>query len=180
MSRLVVNVGGMFSGKTSELQRQGERHLLAGHTVIFLKPTIDDRYSKSEIVTHIGAKVKAVCVGKGESITDHVDIEKVDAVLIDEVQFFDKGIVWDIWYLLKKGIQVYCSGLDMDFTGDGFETVKELMACADVVQKFHAVCEDCGADAVITAKRTDSTKLVELGSKETYKPVCRKCYLKEN
>lgn len=183
MSILTVNVGGMFSGKSTELQRQGERHVLAGHRVLFIKPDMDTRYSDSEVATHKGQKVKAMNVPTHADLKNYINPAEVDVVLIDEVQFFTGRIIPSIWWLLSKGIKVYASGLDMDFLSDGFPTTEKLMAMADIVQKFHAVCEECGEDAVITAKRgfienEASNDVVELGAKETYIPLCRSCYMK--
>lgn len=176
MSMLVVNVGGMFSGKTTELQRQGERHLRAGQRVIFVKPALDTRFSKSEVVNHNGYRVRAIRIDTGKHLDEYINPEEVDVVCIDEAQFFDKKLINSVWWLLSKGIKVYASGLDMDFMGEGFPTTMELMARADEVQKFHAVCECCGADATFTGKRTTSENKIELGAKETYIPLCRSCY----
>lgn len=180
MAKLVVNVGGMFSGKSTELIRQGERHLLAGHKVVFIKPATDKRYSDTKIVTHTGANVEATVVDVNKSFL--FDVKGTDVVLIDEVQFFTKRIIPTIWCLLDKGIDVYCSGLDMDYLGDGFETVKELMAIADTVNKLHAVCKHCGEDAVHTAKKNfheigGDQERIELGSDDLYIPLCRDCYI---
>lgn len=182
MSKLVVNVGGMFSGKSTELLRQGERHMRAGHNVVFIKPKTDNRYSDTEIVTHNGQSVMANIADPAESILKYAE-EGTDVVLIDEVQFFTKRIIPSIWCLLDRGISVYCSGLDMDFLGDGFETVNELMAIADEVNKLHAVCKHCGEDAVMSAKKnfhdfSQAHERVELGSDDLYIPLCRQCYIK--
>lgn len=179
MAKLIVNVGGMFSGKTTELQRQGERHILAGHRVVFIKPDMDNRYSEDEIVNHKMKKVKAMAIPTNSDLKEYLNPAEVDVVLIDEVQFFSNKTLTGIWWLMLNGVTVYCSGLDMDFLTDGFRTTEKLMSMADEVHKFHAVCEECGADAVHTAKRNlESTDIIELGAKETYIPLCRKCYIK--
>lgn len=177
-SKLIVNTGSMFSGKSTELQRQGERHIIAGHDVIFLKPDLDTRYGKNVIVNHKGDKVVAKPIPIDDNIRNYISPEK-QVVLIDEVQFFDTGIILDIARLLEQGKAVYCSGLDMDFMGEPFEVVANLMAMADEVNKFHAVCSSCGEDAVFSAKlNSDSSQRVELGEKDKYKPLCRECYCK--
>lgn len=180
MARLVVNVGSMFSGKSTELIRQGERHLLARHKVVFIKPATDTRYSDTKIVTHTGANVEATVVEPTDSFLGKIPAG-TDVVLIDEVQFFTKRIIPTIWCLLDRGIDVYCSGLDMDYLGDGFETVKEIMAIADTVNKLHAVCKHCGADATNSAKKNFHEATggrVELGADDLYMPLCRDCYIK--
>ncbi|OMI07682.1 thymidine kinase [Bacillus paralicheniformis] len=174
--KLVVNVGGMFSGKSSELQRQGQRHILRGHKVLFLKPRIDNRYSEDEIVTHDGRRVKAVNVDvAGDDFLDIVS-KDVDVVLIDEVQFFEDKLISLIDNLLVNGIRVYCSGLDLDFDGKPFGITPLLMAKADEVKKLHAVCDRCGEDAWVTPRKNDNKETIQLGEKDEYFPLCRKCY----
>lgn len=176
INKLIINTGSMFSGKSTELQRQGERHLLAGHKVIFLKPDLDNRYGANEIVNHKGVRVTAQSIPVDDDIRTYIS-DDIQIVLIDEVQFFDGRIFNDIWDLLEQGKTIYCSGLDMDFRGQPFEVIANLMCLADEVNKFHAVCSHCGADAVYSAKlESDSTQRVELGEKDKYKPLCRNCY----
>lgn len=183
MSTLTVNTGSMFSGKSTMLINQGEKHVKAGQGVIYIKPSLDNRYSEDEIVTHDGLKVKALSLDINVRLTDAINPKEVDVVLIDEVQFFNKRIVNSIWWLLSEGVRVYASGLDLNFLGDGFETTNELMAVADKVNKLKAVCEECGQDAVITGKRNfsediEEVEIIKLGAKETYIPLCRKCWFK--
>lgn len=179
MSILTVNTGSMFSGKSTMLINQGEKHLKAGQKVLYVKPSIDTRYGEMEIVTHDGLRVPALSIGKGEALSEHIKSHSFDVVLIDEAQFFEKRICNGVWWLLSEGTKVYVSGLDLNFLGDGFETMAELMAMADKVNKLKAVCESCGKDAVITGKRRmEETDLIDLGSKETYAPLCRSCWFK--
>ncbi|PGZ29523.1 thymidine kinase [Bacillus anthracis] len=174
---LTLIVGGMFSGKSSELQRQGKRHMLRGHKVLFLKPSIDTRYSEDEIVTHDGRKVKAENVRSDELFHERIGTD-IDVVLIDEVQFFGASLLTNVNKLLRKGIRVYCAGLDLDFKGRPFGVTPFLMAQADNIVKLHAVCDKCGGDAWKTSRKNDDTELVSLGEKENYYPICRKCYYK--
>lgn len=174
-SRLVVNCGSMFSGKSTELMRQGERHMIAGHNVVFVKPIIDNRYSNDEIVNHKGQKVEALNIHDGKELLTNKQVLEADVVLIDEVQFIPH-VIEGIQALLTINKMVYCSGLDMDFKGEPFETVAYLMAIAEEINKFHAVCGHCGEDALFSHKLTDSNERIELGEKNIYIPLCRKCY----
>ena len=177
LSKLIMNVGGMFSGKSTELQRQGKRHIIAGHKVVFLKPQFDDRYSKDCIVTHLGETVEAV------NVTDTIlipEVAEAEVILLDEIQFYNNSVIGEIRQLLREGKIIYASGLDMDFNGNGFNIVMNLMSMADGVQKFKAVCEECGQDATFTDKRVKNGVVNELGSKDLYIPLCRSCYYKAN
>lgn len=178
MAKLIMNVGGMFSGKSTLLQQQGKRHMYAKQKVVFLKPAFDNRYSEDEIVTHEGHSVKAINV-EG-NLSKYGQIWAADVVLIDEIQFFPLSVVYEIKQLLDENITVYVSGLDMNYLGRGFLVVEELMTAADEVNKLKAVCEMCGNDAGFTGKRKlygPSNSEFELGEKELYVPLCRKCFV---
>jgi thymidine kinase len=176
--KLVVNAGGMFASKSTALIAQGKRHLLAGHKVLFVKPDMDNRYAEEEIVTHDGQKVDAIKVGTYQTLFAFIPTAEADVILIDEVQFFDWNMVQDIEALLKRGKVIYVSGLDMDYTGTPFHITAHLMAIADEVNKYKAVCSICGEDSYVTAKTSGSNDRVELGSQDKYKPVCRPCFNK--
>ncbi len=66
---------------------------------------------------------------------------------IDEVQFFDPGIVAVVSALAEKGIRVILTGLDMDFRGEPFGCMPELMSRAERVDKLQAICMVCGESA---------------------------------
>lgn len=171
---LTVNTGAMFSGKSTLLISQGEKHMRAGQNVLYIKPSMDTRYSEDEIVTHSNLRVRAVAVDTTKPL--ELDMEDYEVMLIDEAQFFDRVLLQSINELLKAGKTIYVSCLDMDFKGQGFDTAMNIMAIADKVNKLKAICEDCGEDAVISGKRIQNDDVVELGAKDLYVPLCRKCY----
>jgi thymidine kinase len=164
----------MFSGKSTLLISQGEKHMRAGQNVLYIKPSMDTRYSEDEIVTHSNLRVRAVAVDTTKPL--ELDMEDYEVILIDEAQFFDRVLLQSINELLKAGKTIYVSCLDMDFKGQGFDTAMNIMAIADKVNKLKAICEDCGEDAVISGKRIQNDDVVELGAKDLYVPLCRKCY----
>jgi thymidine kinase len=186
VGRLEVYTGGMFAEKSTNLQRQGKRHLLAGRKVIFLKPKLDDRYSEDEVVTHDGQKMKALNVefwesrghfgldfGEVEDFTIWPEVQEADVVCIDEVQFFPNHIINMINTLIYAGKKVYVAGLDMDKTGTPFGPVPYLMATAEHVEKFQAVCSECGEDAWLSVEVNKKEGQVNVGN--DYKPMCRNC-----
>ena len=174
--KLVVNTGSMFSGKTTELLRQGKRHVLARQEVLYIKPDVDTRYSDDKIVSHTGEFTDALILSPDEMIYDLQEVNNADVLLVDEVQFFDEGMALQLNQLVNDGKTVYVSGLDLDFKGKPFMTVALLMSFADEVNKFKAVCSDCGSDAYVSAMIEMTHERVTLGSDDKYKPVCRRCY----
>ena len=67
----------------------------------------------------------------------------------------------------------------MDFSGQPFEIVKELMPIADYLYKHHAVCVKCGTDAWVSHRKTKDRERVVIGALKEYEPLCRRCFLEE-
>ena len=61
---LEVVCGPMFSGKSEELIRRLRRAEIAGQRALIAKPRIDDRYDIGHVVSHAGAKMRAVAVSR--------------------------------------------------------------------------------------------------------------------
>ena len=97
---LEVVCGPMFSGKSEELIRRLRRAEIAGQRALIVKPRIDDRYDIGHVVSHAGAKMRAVAVSRPEEIVGLAD--GYDAVGIDEVQFFAPEIVDVIERLIER------------------------------------------------------------------------------
>ena len=168
--------GSMFSGKTEELIRRMKRAKFANQKVEIFKPAIDIRYSQEEVVSHDANAILSTPVETSESIL--LLTGDVEVVGIDEVQFFDENIVDVCQQLANRGVRVICSGLDMDYLGNPFGPMPKLMAVAEYVTKVHAICVKCGNLAHHSHRLTSSNKLVELGEKDAYEPICRHCFNK--
>ena len=169
-----VICGSMFSGKTEELIRRLKRAQFAHQKIAIFKPTIDNRYSDVEVVSHDLHRVTSTPIDtplKMLTIPDDVQV-----VGIDEAQFFDFSIVEVVQTLANKGVRVIIAGLDTDYLGKPFGPMPFLMAIAEDVQKVHAICVKCGQLANHSHRLSTSTKLVELGETDIYEPLCRKCF----
>ena len=169
-----VICGSMFSGKTEELIRRLKRAQFAHQKIAIFKPTIDNRYSDVEVVSHDHHCVTSTPIDtplKMLAIPDDVQV-----VGIDEAQFFDFSIVEVVQTLANKGVRVIIAGLDTDYLGKPFGPMPFLMAIAEDVQKVHAICVKCGQLANHSHRLSTSTKLVELGETDIYEPLCRKCF----
>ena len=166
----------MFSGKTEELIRRLKRARFANLNVEIFKPAVDTRYSSSEVVSHEGTSIMSTPVESSASIL--LLASGVDVVGIDEAQFFDEGIVGVVQTLASMGIRVIVAGLDMDYLGKPFGPMPALMAIAEHVTKVHAICLRCGDPANHSHRLSTSSRLVELGERQTYEPLCRHCFNK--
>ncbi|MFQ6792700.1 MAG: thymidine kinase [Thomasclavelia sp.] len=176
-----VICGCMFAGKTEELIRRINVLSYAKKNIVVFKPKIDNRYSDSEIVSYSGAHVPCLVVEKAQDILKKVDAD-VEVVAIDEVQFFDDDIIEVCEYLADKGIRVMVAGLDIDFRGESFGVMPELLTRAEFITKLNAVCAKCGAPATRTQRLVNGKPadfedpIVLVGAKERYEPRCRHCH----
>lgn len=171
-----VICGSMFSGKTEELIRRLKRAQFARQRVEIFKPKIDVRYSEEEVVSHDANSIRSTPVENSGNIL--LLTGEVDVVGIDEAQFFDANIVAVCQKLADNGIRVIVAGLDMDFLGKPFGPMPQLMAIAEYVTKVHAICVHCGNIAQHSHRLTANDRLVMLGEKDTYEPLCRHCFNK--
>ena len=170
-----VICGSMFSGKTEELIRRIRRAQIANQRVMIFKPVIDNRYSKTEIVSHDRNSIISTPVENAMLILEMVD--NAEVVGIDEAQFFDKALVGVVRTLANKGLRVIVAGLDMDFQGKPFGVMPDLLANAEFITKVLAICQVCGNVANFSYrldKANDEQVLV--GEKDNYEPRCRRCF----
>ena len=180
--KLIIHTGSMFSGKTSSLEKDIKRFNIAGYKTVAFKPAVDTRYPKSEIRTHDNTTLNAVMVNNISEIYEYCRIHNPDVIAIDEVQFLGgkiEDIVKAINKFLEKDVTVVLAGLDMDFSGQAFEIVKELMPMADYLYKHHAVCAKCGTDAWVSHRKTKAQERIVIGATDESEPLCRKCFREE-
>lgn len=169
-----VVCGSIFSGKTEELIRRLKRAQFARQKVEIFKPKIDVRYSEEDVVSHDANTIRCTPVENSGNIL--LLTGDVDVVGIDEAQFFDSNIVSVCKALANNGIRVIVAGLDMDYLGNPFGPMPELMAVAEYVTKVHAICVRCGNLAHHSHRLSDNEKLVMLGEQHDYEPICRHCF----
>ncbi|MDX1603014.1 MAG: thymidine kinase [Salinimicrobium sediminis] len=171
-----VICGSMFSGKTEELIRRLKRAQFAKQKVEIFKPAIDTRYNEEMVVSHDSNEIRSTPVPAAANIRLLAD--DCDVVGIDEAQFFDQEIVSVCNDLANRGVRVIVAGLDMDFKGNPFGPMPNLMATAEYVTKVHAVCTRTGNLAQYSYRKTSNEDLVMLGETEEYEPLSRGAYYK--
>lgn len=176
-----VICGPMFAGKSEELIRRANRLSFAKKNFLVFKPTIDNRYSIDQVVSHNKRSLKSINITRACEINNYVN-DTIDAVIIDEIQFLDKEIVNVCETLANKGIRVICGGLDMDFKGEPFENTALLLAKAEKIDKLTAICVVCGESATRSQRlvnglpASEDDDIISVGGKESYEPRCRKCH----
>lgn len=171
-----VICGSMFSGKTEELIRRLKRAQFARQKVEIFKPAVDVRYDDEMVVSHDSNEIRSTPVPAAANIPILAD--GCDVVGIDEAQFFDDEIIRVCNDLANKGVRVIVAGLDMDFKGNPFGPIPNLMATAEYVTKVHAVCTKTGNLAQYSYRKAKSDDLVLLGQVDEYEPLSRAAYYK--
>lgn len=169
-----VIVGGMYSGKTEELIRRLRRARFGKKGVLLFKPKIDDRYSETDVVSHVRNKFPAVPVSTTEEMEGYFQ-EDTEVIGIDEAQFIPDLRPF-CHRMANLGKRVVVAGLDMDWRGEPFGDMPALMATAEKVTKLRAICMVCGGDAGFTYKRKGSQNQVEIGGADVYEARCRRCF----
>ncbi len=169
-----VICGSMFSGKTEELIRRLKRAKIANQRIEIFKPLVDTRYSEEHVVSHDANTLLSTPIGHSKRILDLA--KDVNVVGIDEAQFFDEALPDVCQELALRGIRVIVAGLDMDFKGNPFGPMPNLLAVAEYITKVHAICQHCGNLATHSYRLTSSQQRVMLGEKDVYEARCRTCY----
>jgi thymidine kinase len=172
---LEVITGPMFSGKSEELIRRLKRARIARQPVACFKPDIDLRYHRSSIASHSAQTHEATTVANVEYLREalYQQLNAIEVIGIDEVQFFEAAIIPLAVELIAMGKRVIMAGLDTTFAAEPFGPVPNLMAIADTVTKLSAVCMVCGAAAIHTQRLGQSQELVVVGAVGLYEARCR-------
>lgn len=176
LGQIEVICGSMFSGKSEELIRRLRRAQLARQRVQVFTPTVDDRWGGGEeIASHSEQRLRAVPVNSSAEILRAV-LDRTEVVGIDEVQFFDAGVVDVINKLANMGKRVIVAGLDQDYRGRPFDPMPQIMAVAEYVTKTLAVCVRCGAPANRSQRLVAEGTRVLVGASDAYEARCRRCF----
>ena len=180
VGRIEVICGSMFCGKTEELIRRVRRAIIAKQKIKVFKPSLDDRYGIQNITSHTGQSAAAIPVSEAREILELANGDTT-VVAIDEAQFFDAGIVAVAQELVDVySIRVIIAGLDLDFRGEPFGAMPQLLSVAEDVTKLHAICVCCGEEASRTQRLVNNKPanyddpIILVGAQESYEARCRK------
>ncbi|MDJ1431889.1 thymidine kinase [Halostagnicola sp. A-GB9-2] len=178
-----VITGSMFSGKTEELLRRLRRAEIAGQEVAVFTPAIDDRYGDDVIGSHDGRSWDAT------AIDPETDLQQIFAecngeavVAFDEANFFSDSLVDICEELAADDRRVIVSGTDQTYRGEPFDPLPQLIAVAEYVEKFQAICAVCGEPATRNQRFVDGEPAhvddptILVGAEESYEARCRHCH----
>ncbi len=176
--RIEIICGSMFSGKTEELIRRVRRAQIARLQVQVFKPEMDTRYAEQRVTSHNGQNYEAIpCNHSGDIVTQLQP--ETTVIAVDEAQFFDHDLIEVVERLAARDVRVIMAGLDLDFRGEPFGPIPELMSRAEEVTKLHAICVVCGEEASRTQRLVNGAParyddpIIMVGAAESYEARCR-------
>lgn len=167
-------IGCMFSGKTTELLRQINRHKIANKKVLTIKSDLDDRYHKTDITSHDKKKGTARAVSTLMPLID--ELEQYDVIAIDEGQFFKDLLTFCESAATKLNKKIIVAALDSTFDRKPFTQVTNLVAYAEKVEKLSAICTNCGKEAFFSKRIDNNKEKILIGSNDSYVASCRICH----
>ena len=131
-----------------------------------------------ELIKQLPGSMEATIVANSNMILDLVKNDTL-VIGIDEIQFFDSNIIIVVDELIKQGKRVITAGLDMYCSGIPFNSVDILACKAKYIDKLHAVCIDCGKDALysfnINDYESNIKNVINVGSVGKYIALCENC-----
>jgi len=178
----------MFAVKTELLLKEITRAEFAGKKVQVFKHVLDNRYGTDHIHCHSGGDHSAITIQNPLEILKHLNPD-TDLVAIDEIQFFDDSIVGVIQLLLEIDVRVVFAGLSLDFRGEPFGSMPQLLALCDELDRPTAICTQetdgikCGAEATRTQRLINNQPanytdpIVLIGAQENYAARCPKHHI---
>lgn len=183
---LHVIYGCMFAGKSEELIREVVREQIAKRIVRVFKPKIDTRDGVFTIKTHSGASIPCIPINEDtpEDIYHFLDSvsPEHEVIAIDEAQFFNRYLTLVCLELTRRGHTVIVAGLNLDFRGQPFGPMRDLIVRADSTRQLHAVCIQCGRPATRTMRFTNGKPsnidedVIVIGAEQTYEARCNTCH----
>jgi len=183
----------MNSGKTANLLMVADNYLKQGKHALILKPDKDTRWGiKGEVKSRaIVDSLPATLVNNAHNLLDlikeQMQIQKPDAILVEEAQFLTKEQVRHLAIVVDElGLPVLCYGLRCSYIdSELFEGSAALLYWADTIEEIKNVCVYCKNKATKNLLRIngvpqysgDSVIMGDVqGTEIVYTPVCKKHY----
>ena len=185
MAKLYFKYGAMGSSKTAQALITKYNYEENDMSVWLMKPGTDTRDGASVVKSRIGLKAEAQIITPELDVYEIYRAEhdgKVDAVIVDECQFFTVEQINQLRAIVDDfNVPVMCFGLRTDFQTHLFPGSRRLMEVADTIQEIKTIC-DCGAKATVNARISGGYIVTEgaqvvLGGNDSYIAMCHRCYV---
>jgi thymidine kinase len=182
MPKLYFRYGTMNSSKTANLLMVAHNYVSQGKKVFTIKPSVDDRVSRSMITSRAISGIPAdYILSYNDTILPCISPD-VKCILVDEAQFLSPANV-DALRALTKTFPVICYGLRTDYRAQLFPGSKRLMEIADSIEEIKMVCVRCNSKAIINSKIIDGHIVregsgdIDIGAEEKYAAMCWSCWV---
>jgi thymidine kinase len=173
--------GPMFSGKSTKLIYYIRQHKTLDIPMFIVKPTIDTRYSASDICTHHFDKEPCFTVPceQLKQVFQMDEYEKATVVIIEEAQFFSnlRTLVQHMIEFHHK--KVYVAGLNGDSNRQPFGEIHTLLPLCHQITFLHALCKTCkdGTPGIYSKRMVSNEEQVLVAGNDMYESVCLKHYI---
>ena len=176
---LQLIVGSMFSGKSSYAIQLCKKLSAIDEKIIVVKPLEDIRYNLTHITTHDDETYPSMVVKELMSLTYIKQYKECNYIIIEEAQFFTDIIEFVTQSVDTDMKQVFVIGLDGDYDRKNFGDIHKLLPLCDSIKKLTGYCSVCkdGTKSIFSKRTSSSTKQIDIGEKDIYRPLCRVCYL---
>ncbi len=188
MAKLYFRYGAMNCGKSTNLMQVAYNYNERGMKSIVIKPQVDTKGANS-VVSRLGInKTIDMLINKEMNIFKEIknkieNKEKIDCILVDEVQFLSTIQIDQLLMIaIKLNVPVIAYGLRTDFKMNGFEGSERLLLIAHSIEELKTICR-CGRKAIFNARKING-KFVSDGAqvaidgenKVEYESLCSNCY----
>ena len=176
-SKLIIIMGPMRSGKSTELCRRTSRYNSIGKKYVLINHYNDTRVDGNYVLTHNNLKKNALKTEYLMDIKDNNEFINADVIGIDEGQFYDDLFDFVNYVLKNYNKIIIISGLDGDHLQKKFGQILDCIPLCDEVVKLSALCMICknGNKASFSKRIVNSNEQILVGNEESYIAVCRTC-----
>lgn len=180
--RIELFIGPMFSNKTTQMFNRIKSFSYGNNSKksIILKWDMDLRNGETQniIKTHDGKEMSCIRVNKDLLLLNYDLLNEYGVIGIDEGHFFENLVVGCEKLCNEYNKIIIVTGLSGDFKREPFEEISKLIPKCDKIKNLTAVCTVCSKKASFSYKNDcgDQEKIIEVGGKEKYMPLCRQCY----
>jgi|688.fasta_scaffold24127_6 thymidine kinase len=183
-------IGSMKSGKSSELLRRLTIDSEIGYKVLYINSSKDTRcldgvpYSTHNPLFINGLKSENIDSIAVFNLSVGINVENYDVIGIDEAQFFEDLVESVLIWVEKYHKKVVVAGLTATYERKKFGKILDLEPYSDTFVKLSGLCEKCAPKernhSVFTHKIVKNGLIEDIGGKDKYMSLCRKCYLELN